>query len=193
MANRKCQTAVPSNERDLFGEPIKRRRGRWESYLSRYDRDTFAERLERLKYLDSVVPQAAGMMAGLETVLVFQEATLAFVNGAFVATIMLAQAFVEHWLQAYLEREGFSKEADQGLSAIASCCRDSHLLSEYLLDKVDHLRQVRNPFTHLKPYHSPFTMSHRLLVERVPPDEILEREAREAIGVMYTVFAARLW
>lgn len=193
MANKKHRIAAPSKEKDLFGEPIKKRTGRLEKSLSKYDHDTFEERLDRLKYINSVEPQSAGMMASLETVLVFQEATLAFVNGAFVATIMLGQAFVEHWLQAYLERKGFNKEAAQGLSTIVRCCRDNHLLSEYLLDKIDHLRQVRNPLTHLKPYDHPFTMSQRLYMERQPPDEILEREAREAISVMYTVFTAHLW
>ncbi|MCG3118072.1 MAG: hypothetical protein ALAOOOJD_00206 [bacterium] len=132
------------------------------------------------------------MVAGIETIAVFHEARLTFISGAFAATIMLSQAFIEHWLQALLGNNGFENAAKRGLKSIIKCCRDNHLLNDYLLGKIDHLRQTRNPFSHLKPTAHPFTLSQRLFLEKKQPNEILEKEAKDALGLMYTISGVRL-
>lgn len=117
---------------------------------------------------------------------------MAFINGAFIATIMLAQAFIERRLQDYMEARGLAKQARRGLKAIVQYFRQNHLLNELLLDKIDRLRQTRNPFSHLKPIDHPYTMAQRIFLEMKQPEEILETEAKEAIALMYTIFMAKL-
>lgn len=179
-------------EKDLFGSVEKKRPGRIENLLAKFDRNTFDERIKRLKYLESIAPKGYGMVAGIETIAVFHEARLTFISGAFAATIMLSQAFIEHWLQALLGNNGFENAAKRGLKSIIKCCRDNHLLNDYLLGKIDHLRQTRNPFSHLKPTAHPFTLSQRLFLEKKQPNEILEKEAKDALGLMYTISGVRL-
>ena len=179
--------------RDLFGNPIQEKRDRLEVQLSKYDRDTFSERLERLKYIEGIAPKGYSMMGGFEAIAILHEAELAFVSGAYIAAVMLAQAFIERRLQDYLEAKGQTKQARRGLKAILQHFRRHHLLNELLLDKIDHLRQTRNPFTHLKPIDHPYTMAQRIISERKEPIVILETEAKDAMALMYTIFTVKLW
>lgn len=179
-------------QKDLFGNPIKKRRTRLEIQLSKHDRETFEDRLERLKYLDSVIPKNYWMAGSFESIFLFQEAGVAFINGAFISSIILAQAFVERRLQDYMEARGLSKEARRGLDFIIKYFRKNRILDEFLLRKIDVLRQKRNPFSHLKPYDHPYTLSQRIFLERKQPDQILLSDAKEAVSLMYKISLIQL-
>ena len=126
--------------------------------------------------------------ASIETVLVFEEATASFVYGSFVATVVLAAAFVEHWFVASLSARGFQKEADQGLAAAISCARANKLVNELILDKADHLRLIRNPFVHLKSFDHQHGISQRMAKTRdFDLPALLEKDAKEAIIAMHGV------
>jgi hypothetical protein len=179
-------------EKDLFGNPVKKRKSKSEILLERIDRNTFQERVKRLKYLESISPGNFGMTGSIEPVFIFHEAGWAYLNGAFIATIILSQAFIERRLQDFMTSKGLEQEAKRGVQFIISYCRKHQLINDYLLDKIDHLRQTRNPLAHLKPYDHPFTLGQRTYKERKRPDEILEREAKEALSLMYTILFTRL-
>lgn len=57
-------------EKDLFGKPIQKRRSRLEIQLSKYDRETFDERLERLKFIESIAPRGYLMMGSFEAIFI---------------------------------------------------------------------------------------------------------------------------
>jgi hypothetical protein len=179
-------------EKDMFGYPVKKHKSRLETKLSRIDRDTFHERLERLEFLDDLSPKNLGMAGSIEAVFIFREAGWAYLNGAFISTILLSQAFIERRLQEFMMAKGLDNEARRGTEAIIKYCRKHHLMNEYLLDKFDHLRKARNPLTHLKPYDHPFTLAQRINQERKPPGEILKREAKEALMLMYAILFTHL-
>lgn len=186
------KTSRPRHNADLFGGKVKRRATYLERLLVKHDKDSFPGRLERLKHMREILPRGIGLVGNIETIYLLREAELAFMNGAFIATIMLSQAFVEHWLQPRLESRGFGKKAKGGLKAIVQCCRACSLLDEFLLRRIDHLRQARNPLSHLKPYDHPFTLSQRLFLEHRPPEDILQQEAKNALSVAYSVLTLRL-
>jgi hypothetical protein len=81
-------------EKDMFGHPVKRRTDRHEKLLAKIDKESFARRVERLKFVESITGDL-GMMGSLETVFIFREAGWAYINGAFISTILLSQAFIE--------------------------------------------------------------------------------------------------
>lgn len=97
-------------QKDLFGNKIKEKKtfSRLESSLSKYDKDSFEERHERLKFLNKIFPKGYGFAADMETVYIFDEVKMAFVNGELISVILLSQAFIERTLQMHYESIGLA-------------------------------------------------------------------------------------
>lgn len=171
---------------NLFGDKKKKRKTYLEIKLNKYDRDSFYDRLERLKYLNRIFPKGYSFLSGMETAYVFDEAKMTFINGEFISTIMLAQAFIEHKLQTYLASRGLIKESKKGLKSMTSYLKRNKLVNEFLLDKIDHLRKIRNPFSHLK-LDDESSISRRIFLQRKEPFIVMEEDAKEAIALMYQI------
>jgi len=180
---------MPSRDihKDLLGKPIRQRRPKYEAALERHELQNVPERAERIRWLSTVIPKGSGYMMSLESARVFQEAKDCFVYGQFVATLVLAASFMEHWLGGVLSAAGQHKVAGQGLKAIIAHCRESRVIPSVLCDKIDALRLSRNPFVHLKPFDHSHNLGQRMLSRRMHPDSILESDAREALVAMYSV------
>ena len=173
--------------RDLFGKPIRERRPRYEAALERVDRASVAERAARVRWVAKTIPRNIFMAMPFETATVFQEAKSTFIAGHFVATVVLAAAFVEHWFASNLIGLGFTKEAAKGLAASVTCARQHNLVPSVLLDKADRLRQIRNPFVHLKSFEHEHNLTRRAFSVGKLPHELLERDAKESLNLIYAV------
>jgi hypothetical protein len=173
--------------KDLLGRKIKKRKNRLEMGLKNYDLSSFAERLERLKWLVEVHPDNAWFATAPETYFVFSEVKNTFVDGSFVATLLLCLAFIEHWLACKLISRGFENEAKEGLNSMLKCLKRERLMHDYLIKKVDRLRKLRNPFAHLKSIDHPYSLPQRMYKENKHPMKILEEDAKEAVSLMYTI------
>jgi hypothetical protein len=173
---------------DLFGKPVRQRRPRYEAALERADAKTLPDRAGRVRWLSKVIPRDRTFGMPLETGLIFEEAKSSFVYGNYVAVIVLAAAFVEHWFIASLDSRGYHKEASQGLAAAISCARVNDMVSPLILDKADHLRLIRNPFVHLKSLDHEHTITRRMAKSRqFHIGEVLVADAKEALTAMYGV------
>ena len=125
-----------------------------------------------------------------ETALVFEDAKASFVYGNYVAVIVLAAAFVEHWFMSGLGDRGYPKEASQGLAAAIKCARVNNIVNPLVLDKADRLRLIRNPFIHLKSFDHQHTIAQRMAKTRKFDIQAqLESDAKEALIAMYGVAA----
>ena len=175
------------DEKNLFGEKLKKRPGYFEKILHKYDRDSFSSRLDRFKWLYDIFPPNKGFMMSYEMAFVFDEAKMCFMNGEYISTILLANSFIEHWLGSYLLGKGFERAAQKGTKAIIDCLRENQLLHVYLIDRIDKIRRKRNPFVHLKPYNHKENLSQRVFINMKPPEDILEDDAKEAISLMYQI------
>jgi len=116
---------------------------------------------------------------------------MCFINGQFIATLMLTQAFIEHTLQTVVEELGHPQVARRGLNEITKWFRKNRPHHDFLMEKIDKLRRFRNPFSHLRPFDDPDTISQRVLRSRMPPKDIIEKEARDALALMYQVAVTR--
>jgi hypothetical protein len=124
----------------------------------------------------------------LETSLIFEEAKSSFVYGNYVAAIVLASAFVEHWFSANLDSLGYHTEASKGLAAAIRCARANALVDPFILEKADRLRMIRNPFMHLKSIDHEHIISQRMAKARqFQVWRLLETDAKEALEAMYGV------
>jgi len=183
-----------SKDADLFGRPTKKRKSKLESSLLRYDRESFPDRLERLKFVDNIFPKGFSWLSfSLERQIVFGEARNCFIDGQFSAVILLAVSYIEHVLSSQLREKGFSKEADRGLKSIIKCLKDQKSTLTPILGKIDYLREVRNPFAHSKPVDDNSQLIHRSLAKKKSFETILESDAREALSIMFTVSIKNAW
>ncbi len=179
-------------ERDIFGNKIekKKRKSRLESGLLKYDTSTFSSRLERLKYINKIFPDGISMMADIETIFIFDEAKMAFINGEYISTILLTQSFIKRIIQHHYNSIGLNKESQKGLKYLVKHAKENQIIHEYLLDKIELLRKKRNPFTHLKSNNHEFTINNRFYKNLNKFEDIhkmLENDAKDAMSLMYTV------
>ena len=177
---------------DLFGRAIPTRPAALTQWLKRYDSSTFEERRVRAMYLRSIYPRGYSFLLPPESHYVLQEAKAAYVNGLFVATVMLAQAFIEHLLQSHLEHKGHAVIAHKGLGAIIKYMMKNEPEHGFLIKKVDAVRKFRNPFTHLRNFDDPDTLMQHVIRTHQPPDEVLKQEAEKALVVMYQMAITKL-
>jgi hypothetical protein len=182
-----------SQTRDLFGKVKKRRRSRLEAGLARYDQSSFEGRLERLRWVEQIMPKDYIISLPPETFYVFQEAKDSFISGQYTATLMLAAAFIEHVLAISLEEKGFRKEASGGMRNILKCLKKNGSMLTPIVSKIDHLQEIRNPFVHIKPFTHPSRLSQRAMQLRKSDLLVLEGDARESLSLMYTVGFTRVW
>ena len=181
--------AKPTNtpQKDMFGQPLRKRRTRLVSLLARIDKVSFASRLERFEFVGRL---GAGLWGGgsVETMFVCEEASWAYVSGAYVSTIMLSQAFIERCLHDLMLRRAPGAPAKRSTRAIIQYCRDNQLMSEFLLRKIDRLRQIRNPFAHAMDSDSPFSLRERIFLERAEPSKLLQKDA---LSLIYALLKTR--
>lgn len=174
---------------DLFGRPVLVRRTRSQIELERHDRETMNGRIARLNYVKRVHP-VGGFGMPIESLIIFTEAKMAFIDGLFVSVLLLCNSFIEHVLGSLLEGRSFRKEAKAGLAVQIDCARKNGILDDYLLEKADRLREIRNPFVHLKPFDHEHSIGRRMMRAGRDPYDILEADARTALSIMYA-FATR--
>ena len=141
---------------DLLGKPLRQRRPKYEAALERHELRQVPDRAERVRWLSQVIPRSGGYLMPLESMRVFQEAKDCFVYGQYVATVVLASAFAEHWLGGLLQASGHEKVATQGLAAIVAHYRERGALPPILCEQLDTLRRIRNPFGVLPRFHGRF-------------------------------------
>lgn len=187
-------------QKDLFGNKIgaSKRETRLEKMLKSYDEKSLGDRLERLVYLNKIFPKAYGFVSDLDTAYIMDEVKMAFIDGAFISTLLLSQAFIERKLQAHYSALGLEKISGKGLKAIVDHAKENNTVHIFLIERIDELRKKRNPFVHLKEYTHEYNLSQRMYKsyldkkEFQPPFKLLFEDAKEAISLMFIVATTRL-
>jgi len=83
-----------------------------------------------------------------------------YIYGNFMATVLLAQSFVEHSLAASYYMAGKDKMAKQGFAGLIDSALKDGQLTGHLAETLHQLRKMRNPYIHFiggagpRSYHS---------------------------------------
>lgn len=175
---------------DLFGSEIKTKvyKSAAEKELNSYDKALFPERLERLKFIKKHQQKGYSMFGDMEFVFTFTEIQQCYINGHFIATIVLSQSFLEKLLDIHLSKKGFEKVTKYGLEKMIKVAVKENILHPKILELLNSLRLKRNPFIHSKDWDYPHTLSKRSFENKLRPEEQLENDATEAINLLYTIF-----
>lgn len=145
-----------------------------------------SDRANRMIAVSPHLKSYGAVMGEADTLAMKNEAYDCFINGHFIATILLAVSFIEHTLSdSILEGGG---KPPRSLEAAISTAREQGLFPDDLLNVADRLREIRNPFSHRKPPGHEHTFANRYRARDMHPTRLLEDDAKEALIAMYRFF-----
>lgn len=147
-------------------------------------------RAERIRWA-SQYDISEAVIGPVEAMNLLREARECFVEGHYIATLMLATALIEHVILEELVEVGGAKYGTSFERAIR-LARDAELFPADLLDSADRLRVVRNPFAHRKPDDHAHTLGNRYVAQKRHPRLVLEEDAKAALVAMYGHFRCAL-
>lgn len=174
-------------EKDLFGNIKRKRKTKLEVSLEKSDSYTYPVRLERLQYINKITPKHISFLYSVEMHYLHSEAIRSFINGQFVAVLLLSHSFIEHWLEDRIEESKIKRYGNHSLANIIKAMKEKNSANISLLDKIDRLRKIRNPFVHYKPSNYEFSVMNLSIPNKTMPDDLLYKEAKEAISLLYQV------
>lgn len=161
-----------------------------------------ADRVRRLRLLVEIESrEAAGrgltMPGGPTAQHSYLEAREAFVNGQFVAVVMLSQCLLENLLAGHVHMESLGREVRSGVPqprerkpayrTTLSACRAAGLLSADDESDLRKLADRRNALAHFRDVSDPSNVERRSISERRPASEILEEDAADAVALLARV------
>lgn len=175
---RPCLNAAPNDMR----EKILRA-------LSESDAMRRNKRAERIEWLSQHSANYPAILGRAETLRLIEEAHGTFTDGHFVATLLVAMAFIEHTLIEELQLFGCTKGSPQFSQAIDMAAKGKLFPSDWL-QRAKALSLRRNSFAHLKESSDPHTLGARVMDEKTHPVAIMEADAKNAIDLMFNFFVA---
>lgn len=159
--------------------------------LVRSDEMTREERARRLEWLAPHMGGPGAISGAVEALALLEEARVCFIQGQFIATLLVATSFIEHTLAEELEGE-FPLKKRPTVEDLIKAARTKLSVPVDLLDRTDRIRRLRNPYTHLRPTNDPDRLGNRYREERRHPNAVMEDDAKLAISTMREWFMLTL-
>lgn len=150
------------------------------------DRRTRPDRTERAAWIASFGWSENGYMlyGGFGSLAPWDEVRRAFINGEFVATVLLGQAFLEQTLAGYLDLLGGDSVRRAGLAEILTDFRHRGWITDTDFDVLDGVRRLRNPYVHYRDVQHKDNLGRRVMTEREDYEVLIERDARAVIRAL---------
>lgn len=159
--------------------------------LAEHDADRREQRAARVEWLALHEVSPPAFMGRTESLRLFSEAREVFINGHFVATLLVALSFIEHTMVEELQDLGYVKESPTFSEALAISAANRVFPADWLV-RAKTLSLRRNPFVHLKRDDHKHGLGVRIRGERRHPKTILEEDAKDSMDLMYNFFQATL-
>jgi hypothetical protein len=122
------------------------------SHLEGYYHESFDERLERYKFLWQEFGPPTDMLldGGFQAFLALNEIKLCYIEGFYLAVVLLAQIFIENSLGGSYIIGGDDEIAEKGFKKLIDKALADRLIDDELAAKFQELRKMRNPYVHPK-------------------------------------------
>lgn len=154
---------------------------------------SIAQRADRILWVSANTKDVPSVITGrVEELALLNEAKNSFFAGQFIATIIVAAAYVEQQVvYELLDRKLTSDDKLRASDAI-KLARKHQSLAGALLDRIDAVAELRNSYAHFRDLTHPTSFSARFRKAGVHPDVLRVNDAHEALQVMDEVFHATL-
>jgi len=150
-----------------------------------------SERADRILWLSKYQIPLGIVVGQMDAMAVIGEARDCFIEGHYIASLLMCVAFIEHTITDTLVEHDLAKYGIN-LSEAIKVAGNAGLFPLDMLSRADRLRDIRNPFTRRKNPNHRHTFGNRFHEERVHPQIILERDAKEALELMYAYYHSSL-
>ena len=130
------------------------------------------------------------VMGEADTLAIKNEAYECYINGHYIATILLSVSLIEHTLTDGILESG--QKPPWKFEALIATARRKNLFPDDLLNMADQLRKIRNPFTHRGEGDDPNSFGNRFRTRRMHPTKLLEEDAQMALLAMLRFFELSL-
>lgn len=151
-----------------------------------------AGRLKRLRHINKIHPFSPQFYGSNETFRIYHEAIQCYVFGQFIATLILTQSFIERRFQEYFHIRMDDLRSKATLNNLLKEFRQTNFIDDFFIEKINKIRLKRNPFVHHKEPLHPDSLIARSLEASFDPDELLAKDAKEAIEVMIQMGRLRI-
>jgi hypothetical protein len=148
-----------------------------------------AARLEWLALHEAKRPKT--MMGRAETFQLLNEAREVFLDGHYVATLLVGMSYIEHSIIEELQLLSLINGSIKFSEAI-KIAEQKKVFPIDWLKRAKKLSLRRNPFAHLKDGEHEDTLGIRIRKEKRSQGEILEDDAKDVIDLMNNFFSATL-
>lgn len=177
----------------LFKDEIEDKGDPQEWYIKQKDAASFNGRVSRLKYLHKLNPEGKALMGNVETVNAYREMQWCYIEGFYLSVIVLAQSLIEKILQDRLNRtSGIEKKDTRTLTSMLKVIKQKKLLHDFWIAKIDRIRKIRNPITHLRYVGDPDCAHIRSYNQGNHIERQLELDAKDALEVATHFSLSRL-
>ena len=146
-----------------------------------------ARRAQRLQDLLGIMPvpqDGISYVAGIESSICFDEMRRCYLDGSDLAVVLLCLAYVERELAAQLYAAGWEPAKKAPLRAVLEKAYEDGWLSGEEWCTYRELAELRNSHAHFRAPLSETTLTARSVGEYALPQEVLERDARQAVKAM---------
>ena len=170
-----------SGEQDAEGS------GELTAWLEADDAKSRALRARRLRDLLDILPvpeEGLSFLGGEESLICFGEVRRCYLDGSYMATVLLSLLFVERELAVELYKAGWGDAKSARLGALLERAYEGGVLSEFEWQTYRDLAQLRNSHAHFHAPGSPTSLIVRVVEESALATEVLEKDARRAIQAM---------
>jgi hypothetical protein len=168
------------------------KRFKWPAPSKKYFEDKLMEgehatlnyRVERYRFLWQEFGPPAEMLlvGGIPAMFALDELKRSYAYGNFMATVLLAQSFIEQSLGGSYILSGVDEVAQKGFASLVAAARDDGQITEKLANDLDRLRRMRNPYIHNTGGTGPRSYMGRLKdADFVAPEDLVVEDAKFAI------------
>ena len=157
--------------------------------------DDLPQRMARFRYIAdisaSMAPGGTMIFGGLASSTAYLEARSSFVNGNFIATILLCQSLIENLLATFLHAASETLPDKIQFNETLRRCRAKGLLNEEDSGSLERLIALRNPLMHFRDVNDSSNLMRRSIDSKLATEDLLERDAFFAIGIGIKILSKR--
>ncbi|EPW6438067.1 hypothetical protein [Vibrio parahaemolyticus] len=146
-----------------------------------------ASRIEHFVELNELFgPQGDKLLTGgMQSQLALHELANSYVNGNYMAVVLLVQAFIEHSLSGEFIMRGQNAIAESSFKKIIDSSLSHDIIDADLYDLLEALRKIRNPYVHAKAGIKSGSLIKKMIDGRFESAELLAKsDALQSLTIL---------